>query len=163
MKLKTYEQLFEKSKGKYKHVIISKIFNDFLEYNQDISIQIFKGVLLSVETDVSFIEIDDIDTITYLPFDKYSLISPDWHEDMPTINPFISKYRQKMKIGKFIKKMYHDNNVNITNQNKQIDNVVEIYKNFMDCLLNDKKIKKVTGEDIRYWYLEDNYSKGKEH
>lgn len=150
--IKTYKQLFENTvEGKFPHLTLSKNFRDFLDYNYFTGVQSFRLVIYAVETDISFIDIgDSIDTITYLPFNKFEL------DD----NPLKSKYRQKMKIGKFIKKLYDDNKTQITNSNRQIDDVVEIYKHHMESVLGEKNFKIVSGEDIRFWYLEDNYVDG---
>jgi len=149
--LKTYNQLFEKSIGKFPHLTISMNFIDFINYNLSTSLKNFRTILYAVETDISFIDIgEDLINVTYLPYNK------DGIDD----NPFKSKHRQKMKIGRFVKKMYDDNDIPITNSNLQIDDIVDTYKQYMESIILPKKLEVVYGEKIRFWYLEDNYVYG---
>lgn len=93
--------------------------------------------------DCSFFDIDEKnDSITYLPINKIN--EPD---------PWTSKSRQSMRLGKFFKKL--NNKINDTDLEKLINS----YKSKWDEL-KGIEIKIVSGEDIRYWYHEKNYFKG---
>ncbi len=73
-------------------------------------------------------------------------------------NPF-NKTVNVIKVGRAIRQLFSANNLRIGDQD--IENFVNLYKNAWD-----KKFTKmdgfrlVSGEDIRYWYLEDNYVNG---
>lgn len=73
-------------------------------------------------------------------------------------NPF-DKTVNVTKIGRAIRQLFSANNLTITDQD--IENFVNLYKNAWD-----KKFTKmdgfrlVSGEEIRFWYLEDNYVNG---
>lgn len=147
-----YRELFEsknkKKRGIYPHIVVSDLFRDFIDYN-DFNRHVYnlKTMLLTVETDISFIDIGNkIDTVSYLPYDKY-----DKDKDLTN-----SKHRQEMKIGKFINKIYNDCEM----VSYQLDEIVNLYKSYVNAIRSTHNLKIVQGEDIRKWYLGSNYKKG---
>lgn len=74
-------------------------------------------------------------------------------------DPF-TKNGNSAKVGRLVRQLLVSNNVKITDQ--EIEGFVNDYKNAWDKKLNPNKsnLKFVTGEEIRKWYLEDNYVSG---
>ena len=68
--------------------------------------------------------------------------------------------KDSIKIGRFISKLWEDNKSEPIPQG-DLNQFIVAYKQYWDLLFNKKNInfKVVSGEDIRYWYLIDNYSK----
>lgn len=93
-----------------------------------------------------FIKVDEIDTISFVPKSKLS-ISSGFSE---------TKYRTKMKVGRFVKKFLRKETLQMFNINDfEIENFVNLFKSFFD---NDiTKFKVVSGKEIKKWYHEDNY------
>jgi len=89
---------------------------------------------------------NNIDTISYFPMDKKYLI-----DDKE--NYWNSKLRVVIKFGKFIKK-----NIPLIKE-KYVEEIVNLYKSNMDKF-GIEGLKLVKGEDIRYYYNENHYSKG---
>ncbi len=86
---------------------------------------------------------DNNDYISYLTVKKSKLV--------PDNERWTSKLRQPMKIGRFLQSVY-----NYTGQN--LENLVNMYKSRYDIINNRHDIKIVEGEDIRFWYSENNYN-----
>lgn len=93
---------------------------------------------------------DKNDMISYLPIDKFKRLE---EKD----DPYTSRFRQHMKIGKFLKMLSNN-----TLTEKNIEDYVNRYKALYQTYISDlsETLKIVSGEDIRYWYCEDNYVKG---
>lgn len=102
-------------------------------------------------SNMSFFDVGDKnDMISYLPLDKYKRLESN-------DDPYSSRLRQIMKVGKFLKFLSGD-----LLSEKDIENYVNKYKALYQTYiigLNDK-LKLVSGEDIRFWYNEKNYVKG---
>ena len=65
--------------------------------------------------------------------------------------------RGEVKVGKFSKKIFKDNN--ISTSDATIEKFSNAYKATFDFDFNlDQKMDLVSGEDIRKWYLDSNYS-----
>jgi hypothetical protein len=93
-----------------------------------------------------FIMVDEIDTISFIPKSKIE-VSSGFSE---------TKYRTKIKVGRFIKKFLKKETIQMFNINdSEIENFVNLFKSYFD---NDiSKFKVVSGKEIKKWYLEDNY------
>ena len=88
----------------------------------------------------------EYDTISYLPKSKM-----DKDED-----PWLSKSRVKIKVGRFIKKFYTEFSLTEFKINDaEIEKFVNLYKSYFSE--DGKNLKVVEGKDIQKYYLEDNY------
>ena len=66
--------------------------------------------------------------------------------------------RSSAKIGKVVKKLFGDKFKPSGDPGSDIESFVNAYKSMMSE--DDAKFEEVKGEDIRHWYLEDNYIEG---
>lgn len=100
--------------------------------------------LFKIEGD--YIKVDEIDTISFVPKSKID-ISNGFSE---------TKYRTKIKVGRFVKKFLKKETLQMFNINdSEIENFVNLFKSYFD---NDiSKFKIVSGNEIKKWYLVDNY------
>lgn len=99
----------------------------------------------------SYIDItNNNDMISYLPLDKFKRLNDN--ED-----PYKSRLRQVMKIGKFLRTI-----LNKDVSEREVEKYVNSYKSSYDICISglSDKLKLVSGEDIRFWYCEDQYVKG---
>ena len=75
-------------------------------------------------------------------------------------NSLWNDQRGEVKVGKFSKKIFKDNNISVTDA--AIEKFSNAYKATFDFDFNlDQKMDLVSGEDIRKWYLVTNYSEVK--
>lgn len=106
-----------------------------------------KTVLLNM----SYFDIDKDknDIITYLPIDRYKRLEKD-------DDPFKSKLRQPMKIGKFFRVL--DENL----KDKDVEIFINSFKSNYDMLIKGltDTLQLVAGEDVRFWYNGKNYVQG---
>jgi hypothetical protein len=87
--------------------------------------------------------------------DLKSWVEYIWQYD--TKNSLWNNQRGEVKIGKFSKKIFKDNNLTVTDV--AIEKFSNAYKATFDFDFNlDQKMDLVSGEDIRKWYLDTNYS-----
>lgn len=105
-----------------------------------------------IETKYNYLNITDKnDEISFIPNRQYDkFIEND--EDLSR------KSKNFTKIGRFIKQIYKDNNKHITDT--QIEKFVNSYKSKYDehyKVQSDYELKIVSGEEIKKWYLWDNY------
>lgn len=142
--------LFESDDDKKYILVISSKFKILLS---KIKSPISDAILLAVNEkkfDISFLdyieEKDKIDKITYLPSNR---ISQDLIDDSPS-EPWNSRMRQEISVGKIINKLFPDKFKQTEIEQFVNDFKAEINKSF-------SKFKLVDGEEIRYWYLEDRY------
>lgn len=98
--------------------------------------------------DISFFDIDkeSDELVSYVTAQKHK----QYHYD----DMYFSKFRQTMRVGRFLKKF------NPTLTDVQIEKMVHEYKANWNTVIKDaeSRLKVVTGEDIRFWYLNKNYS-----
>jgi len=89
------------------------------------------------------------DIITYLPIDRFKRLEK---ED----NPYNSKLRQQMKIGKFFR-VINDKLID-----KEVETLINSFRSNYDICIKgvSDKLKLVSGEDVRFWYNEKNYVHG---
>ena len=89
------------------------------------------------------------DSITYLPANKRNRSEGD---------PYKSRMREPMKVGKFLKK------INPDLSEKQVDDLIVKFKVAWEKVVKNvgEEVEVVTGEDIRYWYLGSRYGKSPE-
>lgn len=132
-----------------------KFDNEMLEFlyansASKISVVLLHGDSNIIEEFGNYIRRDpnQIDTLTYLPKGKYIY-------DNAMIN--VDKSRVKIKVGRFIKKFIKESTfTNLGISDKEIENFVNLFKSYFNSDTNELSI--VSGEDIRKWYLQDNYS-----
>ena len=86
-------------------------------------------------------------TISYLTLPKLKTVIDK------KLDPWDNNYRQEMKIGRFIKNLVGDK-MSIL----KIEKFVNYYKAYVDIILNNSNMELVEGEEIRYWYLGNNYT-----
>jgi len=104
----------------------------------------------SVFLNMSFFDVTDkSDQITYMPVERYRRLEAK--ED-----PYKSKLRQPMKIGKFFRVL----NPDLTD--KDVEQLINSFRAAYDICISgvSDKLKLVAGEDVRFWYNGDNYVKG---
>lgn len=90
--------------------------------------------------------------------DLKSWVEYIWQHD--TKNSLWNDQRGEVKVGKFSKKIFKDNNISVTDA--AIEKFSNAYKATFDFDFNlDQKMDLVSGEDIRKWYLDSNYSQVK--
>jgi hypothetical protein len=97
-------------------------------------------------------EDDEIDTLSYLPKSKYDIIKNDEGKD-----PFGDGVgRTKIKVGRFIKRFLSKNAFEEFGINdSDVEKFVNYYKSYFNY--DPKKLIVIEGEDIKKYYLEDNY------
>lgn len=95
---------------------------------------------------------DQIDTLSYLPMKKYLSIKEDQSKD-----PFGDGIgRQTIKIGRFIRKFISKQGFNEFGiKDSDVEKFVNHYKSYFNY--DPTKLEIVEGEDVKKYYLEDNY------
>ncbi len=92
---------------------------------------------------ISYLTLSKMDTLSNISFDSQSLLSQE-------------KNRTKIKIGRFITKILKKETCErFSITNKVIEDFVNLYKSYFNC--DEKNLHVVSGNDIKKWYLEDNY------
>ena len=123
------------------------------------------------ESDVTFIDLTDKnDTVTFLPVNRLVKYADELgyknllglyikHRFTSRETEAWVKGRTPISIGRFTNKIYSDYNEKISS--KELEEFVNLFKSTHDSILGGKisKFEFVTGEKIRYFYLEDNYEK----
>jgi len=98
--------------------------------------------------DISY---NDINSVTFLPKNKIKLVLTN------NLDPYNNKFRKSIKIGRLL---LNHSVLDLNQYPKSIEIATNIYKHIIQSITNDSKLKIVSGEDIRHWYLENNYDKG---
>jgi len=89
--------------------------------------------------------------------DLKSWVEYIWQHDDLYKNQLWTDQRGEIKVGKFSKKIFKDNNISVSDS--AIEKFTNAYKAAFDFDFNlEQKMDLVSGEDIRKWYLESNYS-----
>jgi hypothetical protein len=139
----------------YNRLIFDHEMINFLDRRNDrISQILIHGMSGLIKEEGNFIKrVDDsIDTLSYLPIKKYSVIQNDNNKD-----PFVDGVgRQTIKIGRFVKKFLSENAFNEFNiKDSDIEKFVNFYKSYFNY--DPTKLKIVRGDEIKKYYLEENY------
>jgi hypothetical protein len=157
---------------------VSKLANA-IRFSED-SNQMSSDITLIDMTDkndmLSFIQVNRVKR----KYDDLNKINPDLNSDFKSwvksawkynylgrsiiyTEPFNSLWkdqRSEVKVGKFSKKIFKDNNISVTDA--AIEKFSNAYKATFDFDFNlDQRMDLVSGEDIRKWYLQSNYSEVK--
>jgi hypothetical protein len=129
---------------------------NFLDRSHNIRISqiLIHGMSGLIKEEGNFIKRVDgtIDTLSYLPVKKYSAIQNDQSKD-----PFGDGVgRQTIKVGRFIKKFLSENAFQEFGiKDSDVEKFVNLYKSYFNY--DPEKLKIVEGEDVKKYYLEDNY------
>ena len=109
-------------------------------------INIDKNIIEDLELKNNFIDLGETNKlISYIQDDRVSDVE----------NPFIEK-RQSIKVGRGIKSILNSTGLNFSDT--EVEDFVNKYKAEFDKLNEGfSKFELVKGEDIRKWYLEENY------
>ena len=89
------------------------------------------------------------DIISYIPIDRYRRLEKG-------DDPYKSKLRQQMKIGKFFRVL------NDKFTDKDVEGFINSFRANYDVFVKgvSDQLKLVSGEDVRFWYNGENYVKG---
>jgi len=141
----------------YNRLIFDYEILNFLDRRSDCISQILiHGMSGLIKEEGNFIKREEgkIDTLSYLPKTKYKIIQDDQNKD-----PFGSGIgRQTIKIGRFVRKFLSDNAFDEFNiKDSDIEKFVNSYKSYFNY--DPSKLLIVEGEDIKKYYLEENYFK----
>lgn len=139
----------------YNRLIFDHEMTNFLDRRNDrISQILIHGMSGLIKEEGNFIKRVDgaIDTLSYLPIKKYSVIQNDHSKD-----PFSDGIgRQTIKIGRFVKKFLSKGAFEEFNiKDSDIEKFVNFYKSYFNY--DPTKLKIVEGDEIKKYYLEDNY------
>jgi hypothetical protein len=139
----------------YNRLIFDHEMINFLDRRNDrISQILIHGMSGLIKEEGNFIKRVDgsIDTLSYLPIKKYSVIQNDNNKD-----PFGDGIgRQTIKIGRFVKKFLSENAFDEFNiKDSDIEKFVNFYKSYFNY--DPTKLKIVEGDEIKKYYLEENY------
>lgn len=128
-----------------------KILIDKELYNYNISKRLYKIInfIRLFKIDIDYIDLgDEPDKITYIKKNRLKTITDK------KLDPWNNNYRTSQKIGRFLTDIF-GNKITLDDKERFV-NYYKAINNFSD----NKNIFIVEGEDIRKWYLEDNYSNG---
>lgn len=140
----------------YNRLIFDHEMLNFLDRSHQFRISqiLIHGMSGLIKEEGNFIKRVDgtIDTLSFLPKKKYSVIQNDQSKD-----PFGEGIgRQTIKVGRFIRKFLHETAFSEFNiQDSDIEKFVNFYKSYFNY--DPTKLKVVEGEDVKKYYLEDNY------
>lgn len=139
----------------YNRLIFDHEMLNFLDRgNSRISQILIHGMSGLIKEDGNFIKRVDgtIDTLSYLPKKKYLAIQEDQSKD-----PFGDGVgRQTIKVGRFIKKFLSENAFQEFGiKDSDVEKFVNSYKSYFNY--DPTKLKIVEAEDVKKYYLEDNY------
>jgi len=149
--------------------IIQNIEN---EYDNNISKELLSSENSDFSSKISYIDLDDsgIDMVSFITVPKVvdnlikdkgynsedDIESLDYYSYIGNDSIMFQKNRTKIKIGKLIKKLFDDKFENSGKPGEDIETFVNIFKSFRDT----SKFEIVSGDDIKYWYNEKQYSEG---
>ena len=141
----------------YNRLIFDHEMLNFLERsNTRISQILIHGMSGLIKEEGNFIKRVEgtIDSLSYLPIKKYSAIQNDQTKD-----PFGDGVgRQPIKIGRFLRKFLSENAFQEFGiKDSDVEKFVNFYKSYFNY--DPDKLKIVEGEDVKKYYLEDNYFK----
>ncbi|MFW6225923.1 MAG: hypothetical protein ACOC3V_03105 [bacterium] len=133
--------------------------------NHEISYQLLEMIRYRSSSPISFFDFGDgNDSISFVTGCKVVELSNKFGDEYRKLG--WSKYRSTMKIGKAIKLIFKDNfpinqpkGVEAPKPKNDIESFVNMYKAERDKNKNYDFFDIVKGEDIRYWYDQENYSR----
>lgn len=139
----------------YNRLIFDHEMINFLDRRHDrISQILIHGMSGLIQEEGNFIkrESDKIDTLSFLPKKKYDILKNDQNKD-----PFGDGIgRQTIKIGRFVRKFLTKNAFQEFGiKDSDIEKFVNFYKSYFNY--DPSKLQIVEGDDVKKYYLEDNY------
>lgn len=139
---------------KSNRLIFDYNLTQFLSSNSNIiSLILLNGDSDILITDYNYISKQDDNSISYLTLSKIDNV--DILDSHLLFNE--TKNRISIKIGRFINKILKkDSYEKFSITNKTIEDFVNLYKSYFNS--NEKNLHIVSGNEIKKWYLEDNYS-----
>ena len=143
-------QRFIEVLNKMEHQISRRLLHD-IKYNNEYTI--------------SYLDFGNTnDTVSYILGNKFQELIESSYDDWK--ERVWSEKRTNLKIGKLIKMMYgdeypinHPKNADTLSVPNDIESFVNIYKSENDKQSTDILFELVNGNDIKYWYNADNYSR----
>ena len=129
------------------NLIVHKDFFDFLANTGGL----VTALILNLETlpEVNFISpTDRVDMVSYLPMNKF--------KEQSDFDPFDNSSRTTLKVGRLVNKLIPEK---VSSRHGLNDSGIELFVNSYKSWFDQSNIelKIVEGEEIRKWYLEDNY------
>lgn len=140
----------------YNRLIFDHEMLNFLDrsHNMRISQILIHGMSGLIKEEGNFIKRDEDkeDTLTYLPKAKYKILQEDESKD-----PFGTGIgRVPIKIGRFVKKFLTKSAFDEFGiKDTDVEKFVNFFKSYFS--FDQSKLKIVSGEEIKKYYLEDNY------
>jgi len=137
------------------YLFASKYFIDVLKnINDDISNDLSKLIFNDVNTKYNALNITDKnDIISFIPDSQYN------DKINQGINPIdlFSDSNNKTSVGRIVRKILKDNNKEYSDQ--ELEAFVNKFKaTWSKFKKTNDDIRLVSGEEIRFWYLEHNYN-----
>jgi hypothetical protein len=137
------------------YLFASKYFIDVLKnINDDISNDLSKLIFNDVNTKYNALNITDKnDIISFIPDSQYN------DKINQGINPIdlFSDSNNKTSVGRIVRKILKDNNKEYSDQ--ELEAFVNKFKaTWSKFKKTNDDIRLVSGEEIRFWYLQDNYN-----
>lgn len=148
MKIKNWEDFILES-----ILVTSNEFKNYLfEIGDNVSSKLMGLIDRDVKTDYNFLDVSDDKSKISFVSDSQAQRKVSQGVDFKSI----FNKNNKTTIGRIIKGIFADNNIKVTD--KEVENFVNKFKAKWESKnLQENSIKIVSGEDIRFWYLEDNY------
>lgn len=140
----------------YNRLIFDHEMTNFLDRSTHFRISqiLIHGMSGLIKEEGNFVkrEDDEIDTLSYLPKSKYEMIKNDEGKD-----PFGDGVgRTKIKVGRFIKRFLTKSAFEEFGlKDTDVEKFVNYYKSYFNY--DPEKLIVVEGDDIKKYYLEDNY------
>lgn len=151
MNIYKYNNFLLENKENFIFVISDKLLKKLIRINSPISKALLdaKGHL---SFDISYLDCvsDKEDKISFLPANRYDNVY-----DGSLSSLYTGKGRQEMSVGKIVNKLFPDKFKQI-----EIEQFVNDFKTEMKK--SSSSFKLVSGEELRYWYLDDNYENKKQ-
>lgn len=148
MKIKNWEDFILES-----ILVTSNEFKNYLfEIGDNVSSKLMGLIDRDVKTDYNFLDVSDDKSKISFVSDSQAQRKISQGVDLKSI----FNKNNKTTIGRIIKGIFADNNIKVTD--KEVEDFVNNFKAKWESKnLQEDSIKIVSGEDIRFWYLEDNY------
>jgi hypothetical protein len=148
MKIKNWEQFILES-----ILITSGEFKNYLfEIGDEISSKLMGLIDRDVKTNYNFLDISDEQNKISFVSDSQAQRKISQGVDLQSI----FNKNNKTTIGRVIKGILSDNNISVTD--RQVEEFVNKFKAKWESKnIKEDSIRIVSGEDIRFWYLVDNY------
>jgi hypothetical protein len=133
--------------GYFKELKLRKPINKKINYDKKFSV--IDTYVFGDEVDYLNISKNGDDMVSFLPSNRVSSVNEKG------LDPYDNNYRQDMKFGRFFRRY----SIFEEPLDQSIEFLTNVYKSFQNKEIFDR-LELVEGEDIRHWYLEDNYVKG---